>query len=154
MAKKSKNGPIPPETPICNDWANRNVKKSNKVLNVRLNQNGSFSIKFGSCIRGDDNVAWLKRGWLSFKEDLLGVVGFIYLIGEINEMLREDITEWPCWEDAINGYTKFDGGRRYQGHLHFRDDRDALCFLSMFYKLVSCPENPPHIAAIINNPCG
>lgn len=154
MAKKSKNGPIPPLTPICNDWAHRNVQKSNKVLYVCHNQGGSISIKFGGCIKGERNVAWLRRGWLSFKEDLLGVVGFIYLIGEINEMLGEDITEWPCWEDAKKYRTKSDGGVKYQGHLHFSNDRDALCFLSMFYKLESCPENPPHIAAIINNPCG
>jgi len=159
MAKKSKstlitgnNGQIP----VCPDtW--KTIKTSNnpiKDLYIQWNKrSGTFSIKAIRCGQRTPNVGWLKNGWLSLKIDQPNNQAFVYLIGEINATLMDNITEWNCWEDSMHGATKFNGGTGYQGHLHFGSDAEALCFLSKFYLLHSCPENPADKARLIKNPC-
>ncbi len=133
-----------------------------KALNPKLgdlyvqfnNSTGSYSIKAGGCERR--NVGWLNQGWLSMKLELVqGNPYHRYLIGEINHAVNEDLRKWPCWEFELrpDNPTKFDAGRKYEGHLHFRDNAAALCFLSKFYRLHSCHGNPPDKKKEIENPC-
>jgi hypothetical protein len=160
MAKKSNSTPKTPnnsQPPVCPDsW--KTIKTSNpkkKALYIQWNagNGGTFSIKAIRCGQRTPNVGWLKNGWLSFKIDQINNQAFIYLIGEINATLEDNITKWNCWEDSLLGKTKFDGGTGYQGHLHFGSDAEALCFLSKFYRLHSCPENPAEKKALIEKPC-
>ena len=159
MAKKSKSTPKTgnnDQMPVCPDtWMDFKLPNNKKkALYIQWNpRTCSFSIKVTGCVQGTPNVGWLKNGWLSFKIDQINNQAFVYLIGEINATLMDNITEWNCWEDSMHGKTKFDGGTGYQGHLHFGNDAEALCFLSKFYLLHSCPENPDDKARLIKNPC-
>ena len=143
-------------TPVCPDtWkAFKEPVSKQRVLYILWNPGThSFSIKVVGCGQRTPNVGWLKNGWLSLKGDQPDNPDFVYLIGEINAALGDDITQWECWENSQNGATMFDGGTGYQGHLHFGSDAEALCFLSKFYRLHSCPGNPADKAALIENPC-
>lgn len=113
----------------------------------------SYSIKAGNCKA--NNVGWIIRGWLSLKTEFVNRNPnlHVYLIGEINKVLNEDLRDWLCWKVAIQGRTKKKSGSGYEGHLHFRDDAAALCFLSKFYRLHSCHGNPPDKKKEIENPC-
>ena len=140
--------------PLCTEGLKDLNPKLGDLYVQFNNGTGSYSIKAGGCER--HNVGWLKNGWLSLKTH--NVNGnpnhHRYLIGEINHaMNNENITNWDCWELAIHGMTKYNGGVGYEGHLHFRDDAAALCFLSKFYRLHSCHGNPPDKKKEIENPC-
>lgn len=157
MAKNTKTGRKSSNDqviPLCTEG----LKTFNPKLGdlyVQFNKGtGSYSIKAGNC--GRRNVAWLSKGWLSLKfEFVQGNPIHQYLIGEINQVLNEDLRKWRCWEFELrpNNPTRFNGGNNYEGHLHFRDDAAALCFLSKFYLLHSCPGNPPEKKKEIEKPC-
>jgi hypothetical protein len=101
----------------------------------------------------NNNVGWIHNGNLSLKE-LINTHGQLEdIIAEINSHLLDDITEWTCWVDSPNGGNSQGGGTRYHGWLRFNSDAEALCFLSKFYRLHSCPENPADKARLIENPC-
>ena len=157
MAKNTKTGrksSNDPETPVCTEGLNP-LNKKLRDLYVQFNKGtGSYSIKAGNCARR--NVAWLRTGWLSLKfESVQGNPFHQYLIGEINQVLNENLRKWRCWEFELrpNNPTKFNEGSSYEGHLHFRDDAAALCFLSKFYRLHSCPDNPLDKTKEIEKPC-
>lgn len=149
--RKSSNGL---ETPVCTEGLNPSNKKLGDLY-VQFNKGTvSYSIKAGGCVR--HNVGWLKNGWLSMKLELVqGNPDHLYLIGEINQALNEDLRKWRCWEIELRpgNPTKFDAGSSYEGHLHFRDDAAGFCFLSKFYRLHSCPGNPPEKKKEIEKPC-
>ena len=159
MAKKSKSTPKTgnnDQMPVCPDtWMDFKLPNNKKkALYIQWNpRTRSFSIKVNGGGQRTPNVGWLKNGWLSLKIDQPNNQAFVYLIGEINTTLMDNITEWNCWEDSMHGATKFNGGTGYQGHLHFESDAVALCFLSKFYLLHSCPENPADKARLIEKPC-
>jgi hypothetical protein len=164
MAKKSKSTPktgYNGQIPVCPDtW--KTVKASNnkkKDLYIQWNKGetesqSTFSIKVGGCgRRRKNNVGWIHNGNLSLKE-LINIHGQLEdIIAEINSHLLDDITECACWVDSPNGGNSQSGGTRYHGWLRFHSDAEALCFLSKFYRLHSCPENPADKARLIENPC-
>ena len=141
--------------PLCTEGLKDLNPKLGDLYFQFNNGTGSYSIKAGG--RERRNVGWLKNGWLSLKTH--NVNGnpnhYRYLIGEINQVLNEDLRKWPCWEFELrpDNPTKFDAGRKYEGHLHFRDNAAALCFLSKFYRLHSCPDNPLDKTKEIEKPC-
>ena len=101
----------------------------------------------------NNNVGWIHNGNLSLKEPIYIYEQLEDIITEINNYLRDDITRWSCWVDSPNGGNSQGGGSHFQGSLRFNGDAEALCFLSKFYRLHSCPENPADKARLIENPC-
>jgi hypothetical protein len=160
MAKKSKSTPKTgnnDQMPVCPDtWMDFKLPNNKKKdLYIQWNPGThSFSIKVGGCGQGlNNNVGWIHNGNLSLKE-LINIHGQLEdIIAEINSHLLDDITEWACWVDSPNGGNSQSGGTHYHGWLRFHSDAEALCFLSKFYLLHSCPENPADKARLIENPC-
>jgi hypothetical protein len=161
MAKKTTSTPKTGnngQIPVCHDtW--RTIKTSNtkkKDLYIQWNPSGTgtLSIKVGQFGRGlKNNVGWIHNGNLSLKEPIYIYEQLEDIITEINNYLRDDITRWSCWVDSPNGGNSQGGGSHFQGSLRFNGDAEALCFLSKFYRLHSCPENPADKARLIENPC-
>jgi len=164
MAKKStsntktgNNGQIP----VCPDtW--KTIKTSNtqkKVLYIQWNKGeteaqSTFSIKVGGCgRRRKNNVGWIHNGNLSLKKSINIYGQSVEIITEINKYLPDNITMWACWTPSKNGENSQGARVNYQGWLRFNSNAEALCFLSKFYRLHSCPENPAKITALIQNPC-
>jgi hypothetical protein len=159
MAKNTKTGrkpPKDPETPVC-PYKGEILTEKIRELCVRWNNKAnSYSFKIDTCGKGDPNVAWLRDGWLSLKtEHVNNNPNHVYLIDELNQVLHDDIRQWPCWVNGIRPILPAHGGEgvSFEGHLHFRDNAAALCFLSEFYRLHSCHDNPPDKKKEIENPC-
>ena len=159
MAKNTKTGRKSSndiETPVCTYEGGIPSKKIRKLCVSWNLKTKTYSFKIDTCVKGDPNVAWLRNGWLSLKTELVNNnPNHVYLIGELNKVLHDDLRKWRCWELELrpNNPTKFNVGSSYEGHLHFRDDAAALCFLSKFYHLHSCPGNPPEKKKEIEKPC-
>jgi hypothetical protein len=161
MAKKTTSTPKTGnngQIPVCHDtW--KSIKTSNtnkKKLYIQWNPSGSgtLSIKVGQCGRGlKNNVGWIHNGNLSLKKPRKIGTMLEDIIAEINMHLSYNITKWDCWTPSKNGENSQDAPVNYQGWLRFNSDAEALCFLSKFYWLHSCPENPAKITALIQNPC-
>ncbi len=164
MAKKTTSTPKTGnngQIPVCHDtW--KTIKISNtqkKDLCIQWNKGetesqSTFSIKVGGCgRRRKNNVGWIHNGNLSLKEPIYIYGQLEDILTEINSHLLDEITEWTCWVDSPNGGNSQGGGTRYHGWLRFNSNAEALCFLSKFYRLHSCPENPAEITALIQNPC-
>jgi len=164
MAKKTTSTPKTinnGQIPVCHDtW--RTIKTSNtqkKVLYIQWNKGeteakSTFSIKVGGCgRRRKNNVGWIHNGNLSLKEPIYIYGQLEDIITEINKYLSENITRWACWTPSKNGENSQGAPVNYQGWLRFNRNAEALCFLSKFYRLHSCPENPTEITALIHNPC-
>jgi hypothetical protein len=164
MAKKTTSTPKTGKNiqiPVCPDtW--KTIKTSNtqkKDLYIQWNKGeteaqSTFSIKVGGCgRRRKNNVGWIHNGNLSLKEPIYIYGQLEDIITEINKYLSENITRWACWTPSKNGENSQGAPVNYQGWLRFNRNAEALCFLSKFYRLHSCPENPAEITALIHNPC-
>jgi|GEM_PF-3815550 len=159
MAKNTKTGrkpPKDPETPVCSYEGGIPPGKIRELCVCWNINTKSYSFKIDTCVKGDPNVAWLRNGWLSLKTELVNnYPNHVYLIDELNQVLHDDIKQWPCWVNGIPPKLPAHGGEgvSFEGHLHFRDNAAALCFLSKFYHLHSCPVNPLVNQEEIENPC-
>lgn len=101
----------------------------------------------------NNNVGWIHNGNLSLKEPKYIYGQLEEIITEINKYLSDNITKWACWTPSKNGENSQGAPVNYQGWLRFNRNAEALCFLSKFYRLHSCPGNPADKARLIEKPC-
>ena len=88
------------------------------------------------------NNAWISRQHGSLNLKLADVPHLErYLIGEIRDF-GLDVTLMPNWQSSVNGRTRHDAGRGYEGSLDLQSTTAAMQFLGRYFTLIKCGEWP------------